>query len=127
MSAGPFTTNSIYEDNFGNFYPIKVQPETLGLTLNSKANVSAAGPLPDNRPSVSVSNGRRANGVNARLVRFRFTGTLPPGYLMSGTISLPVLTPASYASYSKGTVGTYTLNAVEYPVATVGRTPETIN
>lgn len=127
MSAGPFTTNAIYQDNFGSLYPITVQPETLTLVINSQTNSAAAGPLPDNLPSVSVSRGRRANGVNARLVRFRFTGTLPPGYLMNGIISLPVLTSTAYAAYSKGQTGTYTLNGTGYDVAVVGRTPETIN
>lgn len=127
MSAGAFTTNAVYEDNFGNFYPITVQPETIAVTINGQANAEGAGPLPDNRPSVSVSKGRRANGVNARLVRFRFTGTLPPGYLMNGIISLPVLTPTAYNAYSKGQTGTYTLNGTGYDVAVVGRTPETIN
>lgn len=127
MSAGAFTTNAIYQDNFGNLYPITVQPETITLTINAVANDQAAGPLPDNLPSVSVSKGRRSNGVNARLVRFRFTGTLPPGYLMNGVISLPVLTSAAFASYGKGKTGTYTLNGTAYDIAVVGRTAETIN
>ena len=127
MSAGQFNTDAIYEDDFGNFYPITVQPETLSLTLAGVANAEGAGPLPANLPSVSVSKGRRTNGVNARLVRFRFTGTLPSGYLMNGVISLPVLTPAAFAAYSKGTTGTYTLDGTAYDVVRVGRTAETIN
>lgn len=126
MSAGSFVKQAIYQDNFGAFYPIRVQPETLTLTIATVANAQAAGPLPPNVPSVSVSRGRQSNGVNAKLVRIRFTNTIPPGYLPTGTISLPVLTNSAYAAYSPGATGTYTLEGTAYDVEVVGRTPETI-
>ena len=126
MSAGSFIRNAIYQDDFGSFYPIRVQPETVGLTINSVANAQAAGPLPPNLPSVSVSKGRQSNGVNARLVRITFTNTIPPGYLPTGTISLPVLTSAAFAAYSPGQTGTYSIEGTAYDVEVVGRTPETI-
>ena len=127
MSAGDFSS-SIYESNTGDFYPIRIQPETLTLTLNSVANAAGAGPLGTNIPSAKVSGGRTSFGVNARLVRVRFTSTIPDGY--SGgkdTISLPVLTPAAFTAYDKGQTGTYTLGGTAYDVAFVGKTPEAIN
>lgn len=126
MSAGAFQ-NEIYVDNFGNFYPISIQPETLTLTLGGEANVAAAGPLVPNLPSVAVSRGRRTLGVNARLVRFRFSGTLPPGYQANSILTLPVLTVAAFNAYGKTTVGTYTLNGTSYDIAFVGKTAEKIN
>lgn len=126
MSAGAFIKNAIYQDNFGNLYPIRVQPETLALTINGVANAQAAGPLPPNLPSVSVSRGRQSNGVNAKLVRIAFTTVTPPGYLANGTIALPVLTNAAFAAYSPGQTGMYTLNGTAYDVEVVGRTTETI-
>lgn len=127
MSAGNFVKGAIYQDDFGNLYPIRVQPETLTLTIGGVANDQAAGPLPPNLPSVSVSRGRQANGVNARLVRIEFTTITPPGYASSGTITLPVLTSTAFAAYSKDAVGTYTLNGTAYDVRSGGRTPEKIN
>lgn len=125
MSAGQFQ-NTIYNTNSGVAYAITVQPETLTLTLNAVANAAGSGtPLVDT-PSVSVSGSRRRNGINSRLVRFRFTGTLPPGYAMNGTLTLPVLTPAAFNAYSKGQTGTYTLEGTDYDVAFVGKTAEAI-
>lgn len=127
MSAGDFL-NSTYDADSGTAYPIRVQPETLSLTLNSVANAAGTGTVAAGTPSAKVSGGRTSFGVNARLVRVRFTNTIPDGY--SGgkdTISLPVLTMAAFNAYSKGTTGTYTLGAVAYDVAFVGKTPEAIN
>ncbi len=126
MSAGAYATGTVYEDNFGGKWKIKVQPETLTFTVGTNANASASGVAVPNTPSVSVSKGRRSIGINARLVRFTFTTVTPPGYLAGATISLPVMTPAAFAAYSKDVVGKYTLNAVEYDIRVVGRTPETI-
>lgn len=127
MSAGDYI-NSTYDSDGGTAYPIRVQPETLSLTLNTVANAAGTGTIAAGTPSAKVSGGRKAFGVNARLVRVRFTSTVPDGY--SGgkdTISLPVLTMAAYNAYSKGTTGTYTLGATPYDVAFVGKTPEAVN
>lgn len=125
MSAGAFT-DAIYSTNLGLFFPISVQPETLTLTLNGVSNDQAAGPIQPGFPSARVSSGRRSLGVNARLVRVRFTGTLPPGYIMNGIITLPVLTQAVFESYTRQQTGTYTLEGTPYDIAFVGKTPETV-
>lgn len=126
MSAGSFLLGGRYESNNGTVYPIRVQPETLGFTLNSVSNALPTGQVGTDLPSVRVGAGRNAFGVNARLIRFTFTGTLPPGYKMNGILTLPVLTSAAYNLYSRGQAGTYTLNGTEYAVAFVGKSPETI-
>ena len=127
MSAGDFLS-SFYELDGGQIAPVRIQPETLSLTLNTVANTAPAGPATAGLPSAKVSGTRRSFGINARKVRVRFTGTLPPGY--SGgkdTISLPVLQTSVFNGYTKGQTGTYTLEATAYDVAFVGKTPETIN
>ena len=126
MSAGDFS-KSVYETNTGGFYRIRIQPETLTLTFNTQANVAASGTPASGSPSAKVSGSRNSIGVNARLVRVRFTATVPTGY--SGgkdTITLPVLTPSTYNTWVDDAVGTYTLGGTDYPVQLVGRTPEKI-
>ena len=126
MSAGDFV-RSVYETNGGVSYRIRVQPETLTLMINSVTNAGGAGTPGTDTPSARVGSGRQSFGVNARLVRLRFTATVPPGY--SGgkdTISLPVLTPAAFTAYAPGETGMYTLEGTAYDVEVVGRTPETI-
>ena len=125
MSAGNFVTEP-YTDNFGNIYPVKTQPETASLTLATVVNAPAAVAIPANIPSASISKGRRSNGVNTRLVRVRFTGTLPDGYAANGILTLPVYTSTTFDSYGKGQTGTYTLNGTAYDVEYVGKTAESI-
>ena len=89
-------------------------------------NVAGAGPVPSNFPSATVSGSRRRNGVFTRLVRFRFTGTLPPGYITNGILTIPVLTRAAWLSYSRTQTGTYSLEGTDYPVTYVGKSDEKI-
>lgn len=127
MSAGAFT-DSVYGSDKGNFFPCSVQPETLSLTLNGVANTPPIGPVQAGLPSANMTGSRRRNGVNARVVRVRFTGAIPDGYIgAASTITLPVLDLAVYNSYDKNQVGTYTLGGTDYPVKYVGKTPEKIN
>lgn len=126
MSAGAFL-NTGYEAESGTIFPIRVQPESLTLTLNGTANDAPAAAPAINLPSAQVGKGRRAIGVNARLVRFKITDATPPaGYKADGLLTLPVLQIATYTAYGKGQTGTYTLNGTAYAVAYVGKSPETI-
>lgn len=126
MSAGDFL-DAFYQTDNGDIVPIRIQPETASLTLNAVANAAATGPASPGFPSAKVSGGRREFGINARLVRVRFTGTLPPGYSGGKSIiTLPVLAQSVWAGYSKGQTGTYTLNGTAYDVAFVGKTGETV-
>lgn len=127
MSAGDFLTDALYQTDSGIITTIRIQPETLTLTLNAVANAAPTGPAQPGIPSAKVSGGRREIGINARLIRVRFTGTLPPGYSGGKSIiTLPVLASSVFAGYSKGQTGTYTLNGTAYDVAFVGKTPETV-
>jgi hypothetical protein len=104
MSAG-FFERTRYELDNGAIVPIRVQPETLNLTIGGTANAAPAGPttFPG---SANVSRGRRANGVNARMVRVEF-GTAPSGYAENSPISLPWLQPDTFNSIAVGDPGTY--------------------
>lgn len=125
MSAGA-RTNTVYESGAGLFFPISIQPETLTFTLNGASNTAPANTPGAGLPSATVSRGRRANGVNARLVRFKFSGTTPPGYKPDSPIAIPVLQASVFAAYGKGQSGTYNLNGTDYAVEYVGKTPETV-
>ena len=122
MSTGAFDL-SFYTTDDGNIMPITVQPETLAATFGGVANAGVAGPATGNFGSVSVGQGRRTNGVNARMVRIRWDDAgEPDGYQPGGTVQIPALTPAAYAAATRGA-------AVAYNGGTglvVGRSAETI-
>jgi len=117
MSAGNFTRTRYEADN-GEIHPIRVQPETIA------ANVGAANAAPTGAVTVGlsarVSGGRRQLGLTARSVRLQFTGTIPDGYAENSTLTIPVLTPATFTAATVGTTGSY-LGAA---VVVVGRSPE---
>ena len=104
MSAGNFITSK-YEDNNGRVYDIRVQPETLVLTLNSVANDAPAAAV-DQAVAARARGSRRAYGVTARRVTIRFTGTPPTDY-SGDDVSVPVLQQSVFNGYSKGQTGTY--------------------
>lgn len=121
MSAGEFQT-SIYETNAGNFASIRVQPETLSLTIDATTNAAGAGPV--NQQASAIANGsRRGIGVNARRVRLEWTGAPPAGYDAGGTLTVPILTPSLFNAITKGDEGTY----LSAGVRVVGVTPEYVN
>lgn len=115
MSAGTFVT-SRYETNSpglaGAIMPIRVQPETILLTINGVGNDPPAGgstlPL-----FVQVSASDNEYGVKPRKATLRFTSGAPTGY--SGQdVSVPLLNPAiAAAAATPGATGTYLLADVE--------------
>lgn len=111
MSAGAFKEGR-YEDNAGNVWTCRVQPETEQLALNSIANGPPAGtPTPD-LPTLPVKvSGRRGFGVTMRSVTVELTedGTgSTADYLGTGTRhTVPVFEPTTWEGYQKGQVGTY--------------------
>ena len=120
MSAGAFVRTRYELDN-GDISPIRVQPETLGLTLSGSTNDAPAGAV-DRVGSVNVSRGARSNGVNARMVRVTFTGAPPAGYLANSVIALPWLSQSTFDGLASGDAGTYLGAAIEL----VGKTPERV-
>ena len=93
MSAGEFT-KSRYAASYGAgtaIHPIRVQPETISLTINSVPNDPPAGAI-TNPISALVSRGKRAKGLIARTVTLRapFTGQ-PTDYVPGGLTTIPCL------------------------------------
>lgn len=126
MSAGEFA-KATYQSNVGDLYRITIQPETETLILNGVTNTRPTGTPPVGQPKAKVSGSRRKIGVNTRLVRFRFTGTPPAGYLGGkSNLTLPVLTSAMYNGLDEGQTGTYTIGGTAFDVIYVGRSPERI-
>jgi len=127
MSAGAYV-DGIYVTDKSVPVNISVQPETKSLTLNAVANTDGTGPIQAGLPSAKVSGTARSIGINARKVRVKFTGAVPPGYIgTTGIITLPVLTKTTWDAYDKQQTGTYTLEGTAYDVAYVGKTGETVN
>ena len=106
MSAGAFTTDSKYETNQGSIHAIRLQPETLALTIGETANTSPDGAVDSPfRARVSRSNG--AYGLKPRTVTVRFTAAPPEGYKADQTYTLPVLQPTLWDTANAGTVCEY--------------------
>lgn len=124
MSAGPFEISKYQAeyDAGDQIHPIRVQPETIALTLDGVTNapVTAA---KTNSISAQVSKGRRSIGLNARMVRIKFTETTPEGYKPDGVITLPLLNVSIKAKAGRGTVGTY----LTLPIVVVGSSAEKVN
>ncbi len=122
MSAGPFE-RTFYEtstENGGFILSCRVQPETLAATIGGSANAAPDGPA--TAPgSATISQGRRSAGVNMRYVSLEFTGAAPTGY-SGDPVRIPVLDPATFASWTLGATGTYLGSDVQV----IGRTGETI-
>lgn len=76
MSAGSFTYAK-YESNSGGIYRVRVQPETIELTINAVTNAVPAANI-DREGTLRISNGKRAFGVTPRAVGLRFTNVTPP-------------------------------------------------
>jgi len=121
MSSGAFT-DSFYESNeLGSVHPIRVQPETIALSLGGQTNdaPAATGAI---GPSAQVSRGKRSIGINARTVTIELTAALS-GYLAGSKITLPWLEAATFADITpKVTTGTYLATACKV----VGKSPETV-
>jgi len=104
MSAGDFVS-AIYETDAGNFCNVRLQPETLAMTINASANGEGAGPI-NQEASAIARKGKRGIGVGCRLVGIDFAGAPPSGYT-SDILYVPVLTPALFASASLGSPVSY--------------------
>lgn len=107
MSSGAFSFSK-YQDtkDSANIRRIRIQPETLTLTVDAVANDAPAGDV-NSYPRANVSQSRRAIGVNARTVSFKFTGTPPTGYKAGSILTLPWLTASTFGDVEGGMVGTY--------------------
>lgn len=108
MSAGAFTVVG-YEADYADgtaIHPIKVQTETLALTINSVQNTAAASAI-NNPISAQVGKGRRTQGLHARIVSLVFTGTPPATYLAGQTLRVPLVNKDMKNVCTTGATGTY--------------------
>lgn len=117
MSAGNFVQSkyqAAYDDE--QIHPIKVQPETLGASIDSQDNVEPSGAT-TSPISAKVSGSRRQLGLTPRKVTLQFTGTTagdrPTGYAANSKVTIPALTSAFWDKCKKGNTGTYLGKAVK--------------
>lgn len=126
MSAGGFAKVK-YEANTGLIYGVLIQPETETLIINGVTNTRPTAAKTAGLPRALVGGSRRRRGAFTRLVRFRFTGTVPDGYLGGNSVlTLPVLTQSMFNGLDDDQTGTYTINGTAYDVAYVGKSPERV-
>lgn len=113
MSAGAFA-DSKYQasaENGSGIHYIRVQPETLALTVDSVSNTAPTGAV-SSQLSATVSGSTRRRGLHAAKIRFRFTTELPDGYLAGSILALPALNKEILAKVKKGIAGTYLGKAI---------------
>ena len=121
MSAGPFSNSFYLSSELGTVHPIRVQPETIALTLGGQANTAPSGTGAIG-PSAQVGGGKRSIGINARTVSIRLTAD-KDGYKAGSVIRLPWLANSTFAALTpKVTTGTYLSTAC----ILVGKSPETV-
>lgn len=104
MSSGSFS-RSRYERNNGNIHPIRIQPETLTLTIGSQANTAPTGAATSNI-SAKVTRGNRGVGLKPRTVTFAYN-TAPAGYKQDSPITVPWLRESTFDAIGRGSTGTY--------------------
>lgn len=100
MSTGAFV-NSKYSTNDANIVPIKLQPETLTLTVGGVANAAPAGAVEAGWPSADVSRSKRAIGIHCRSISVKVTDPAE-GYEENGVIRVPIMTPTVWNGVAKG-------------------------
>jgi hypothetical protein len=121
MSAGVFQT-VLYSSNVtGTIHPIRVQPETLSLSLGGTANAAATGTAI--LPSAQVSKGKRSIGINARTVTVKFaTGNEPDGYKPNSPITVPWL--QNNAAFINAVPNVTVVTYLSETAILVGKSPE---
>lgn len=123
MSSGPFQIESYACTATGTNHPIRVQPETLGITLGGTANAAPAGPAV--LPSAQVSQSRRSLGINARTITFKFPeGGAPDDYKELSPITVPWL--QNNAAFTGAVPGITVVNAYGNDAILVSTTPEKV-
>jgi len=108
MSAGLFTDTiyqATYDTDIG--HPIRVQPETLLLTIGGVAN-SGVVPVTTSPISARVNSSKRSLGLNARVLRLKLTGTPPANYSATSIVTVPIMSDSNFRTWNvKNTVATY--------------------
>lgn len=109
MSAGAFE-NGKYQGDNNMIYPVKVQPETKGLTLMSIANDYPLGDVDLGMIPIRISSGRNSRGIRPRFVTVELTadGTGETAQYKAGTRHrVVVFTSATLNAWELNATGTY--------------------
>ena len=121
MSSGPFL-NTFYGVGDGSVVGnIRIQPETLTVTIDGTANAAVAGPANTER-GISASGRRSTLFIGARKINLEVTGGDGSLLAVGETVSVPWLNPATFfgVALPKNQTGTYQ----GVPVRVVGTSPE---
>lgn len=111
MSSGPFL-RTFYTTDLGTVVRIRVQPETVGLVIETVANTPPAGPAAAGYPSAQVSQSNRSLGINARKVNMVYA-TAASGDLPGLPVNLPWMDPTTFDAIPLGGAGTYNAEPIE--------------
>lgn len=124
MSTGAFVA-SRYENGInGDIHPIRIQPETLALTIGVEQNTAPAGAANSELRAFSGSRNRRG-AVNPRKIGLEITAGGENDYLVGSIVYVPILRPAAFANMILPADQTGTYNGAT--VRVVGSSPERIN
>ena len=109
MSAGPFQVvpyETSSDELNGAIMLVRVQPETFTLTVNAIPN-TPTGDAVTLGIFAQVAKSKRAYGVGCRTVTWKWDAGQEPTDYSGGPITLPVLTNAAFAAYTRDAAGTY--------------------
>jgi len=125
MSAGAFEDGKYLAGNTF-VYPVRVQPESKGLTLGGTANAYPSDALTANIGTLTLTGGRRRLGVVPRTVVVEMTAE-PEGAVadyagIGSQFTIPVFNPTVWTGYTKGQTGTYLGTAIKF----INKNPEII-
>lgn len=105
MSAGAFS-NARYESDLGTVHLIKVQEETLTMTVGGTANAAPTDAI-DSVFAAETSRGAKAYGLRPRKINVSFTTEPPTGYRPYTSLQLPILTTDLFEAISDDDVVVY--------------------
>jgi hypothetical protein len=122
MSAGPFQTARYKADDGTTIAPVRVQPETLSLTVNGQVNAS----IPEAATTkyfVRTSGGCREIGLRCRRVNFKLD-TAPAPYKQDAVLSLPWFDPDTFDAITADSAGTYIVAGTAEDITIVSTSDE---
>lgn len=103
---GSYTYAIYQDDQYSNYYRVKVQPETLSLVINSRQNLGSSGNAFDQNP-MKIAGSRRKSTSTPRKVILKWVADPPSGYSRTGTIILPWLDAFGFTQFAVGSQGEY--------------------
>lgn len=108
MSAGPFT-KVYYQDDDGQFWNTRVQPETENTTPANPGATFGSGQ--ETNGYLQVSKGQRERGVIMRkAVLTPAPGATPPtGYKAGQNLKIPILTQSAFVEFRNAAKGNDTV------------------